>query len=678
MNIITGTDNSSQPPPPDFSEDYRLGWAKEALVESDQWLRNQRLFDRIKRTHDMLLGVSDTLRGALGLSETQCNHLLRVFNMAAADMLNMRPYWRYETFNRSSELQVRNLGNLTTSWWFRSQSARQLGLTVKQSLISGCGVNYVRWDREKKDFVMPSRNPLDVKPVRPDSDFTSYQGCLAVIDCQEWTVNAARSMFPRYASKIVMDRDASITGLAARTSYNPPATVSAGEAAAWAEGAPNSKLGSLPVVDVFHMYVEDKSRNESGDTILMGDWDRDPKTQNLISLNHWSYEVKPGEQRYPFKRLIIFTRTCVLYDGPSPYWHGMFPFAKLTPEPFPDLWFGISPLWACLDLQTDLNKLYRGLSDHMQVLLKPPVSGDRRSMSPGELANLDPRRPGQRWLRNPGTAEMKLVEIPPLDHQFMQWYEQLLRTQMDEKAGVRNISSILSLNQMPEGDSLDKLFAEMTPESNLRSQSLETYQTEVATMQAYNITEFYDEARVFETLGEDGLTPELFDFDPGTLVPAYTNGDYAPMNQIGDAYYDPQTGVVVNKRRTDVDLRPRWVRAREQGRKFRFKVEPGTLMRSANTARQMMYMMLRNKPKPEIDWYTLMEELDVPNIGPRPPGNIKERLQQELLETAQQAMALAGPAALGGAPPMPGDQPEGRPRVYEEPPHREGDKLSTS
>jgi hypothetical protein len=651
----------------EFSDDYRLGWAKEALAEADGYLRNQPLFDRIKRTRDALLGVTDTLRGSLGLSETQCNHLLRIFNIASADMQDVRPFWRYETFNRSQELQVRNLGNLTTSWWQRSMSDRQLAMTIKQSLISATGVNHVHWDRDTLDFAMPSINPLDCKPVRPASHDT-YQKSLAVIIGKETTVNAARGMFPKYAHKIVMDRDASITGLASKSSYNLPATMSVGEAAAWTESLPNSKLGALPVVDLFYMYIDDKSRNESADTILMGDWDRDPNSGHLQSLNHWSYEVAPKESRYPFKRLIIFTRSCVLYDGPSPYWHGMFPVAKFTPEPFPDLWFGISPLWACLPLQESLNKLYRGFDDHIQVFLKPPVSGDRLSMSPSEIQNIDPRKPGQRWLRNPGRAEMKRVEVPMLDP-FMVQYEEMLRTRMDELAGIRNLTSILGLNQMPEGETIDKLMAAMSPESKMRSRSLETYQTEIGTMMAYNIAEFYDEPRVFEILGEDGLTPELYDFDPGTLVPAYTNGDFAPYQRAGDASYDIN-GQVVERRRTDLDLRPRWVRNKENMRRYRFKVDPGSLMESAGQSKKMLYMMLRSQK--EIDSYTLLEELNMPNIGPRPPGTIKERLQAEMMEAAQIGAAMSMP------PPNPLAGPEGRPPTFQEPPHREGLKNSTS
>jgi hypothetical protein len=717
MAIIKGLDSSTQPPPSDYTDDYRRGWLREAYEEGDQYLRNQRLFDRIHKTNEMLLGVSDTFRGVLGLSDTQCNHLLRVFKIKSAEWQDTRPFWHYETFNRAQELSVRNLGNLTTSWWVRSQSDRQVAAAGKHALVAGSGVNHIHWDRDTLDFAMPARNPLDVKPLRPKS-VDSYQGGLGVDIVQEMTVNAARAMFPQYAHKIKMDRDASITGLAAKSSY-VPTTISVGEAASWNRAA-EGKLGSLPVVDVHFTYLDDRSRNDTGNVILKGDWDRDPRTGNLIALNHWSYEVQPGDEIYPFKRLIIWTSACVLYDGPSPYWHGLFPVAKFTPNPYQDLWFGISPLWACLPLQESLNKLYRGFDDHLQVFLKPPISGDRRSFAAGELSKLDPRQPGQRWLRNPGQAEAKLVEIPEMPEFFLR-YEELIRARMDDMAGVKNLQSIMGLEQIPEGETIDKMLATMTPESRAESMAMEGYQVEVGTMMAYNLPEFYDEPRVFEILGEDGLTPELYDFDPGTLVPAYTDGMYAPHGRVGDAYYDPESGRVIERKRSDIDLRPRWQRAREAFRKYRLKVEPGTLLRSASTQRQMQYMLLRSKK--EIPRRMLLEELDIPNLGPAPKGTIEDQLAAEM-EMEAKAMAKAqmaaqaelmgmGGGAMGQQNPlmqmaalMSGNNggsggssgagnggnggagnfspvaPEGRPNVFKQQPHSEsgpdGPKLSTS
>lgn len=717
MAIIRGLDNSQGPPPSDYSSDYRVGWLREAYQEGDQYLRNQRLFDRIQRTNDAILGVTDTLRGALGLSDTQCNYLRRIFTIKSAEWQDSRPFWRYETFNRAHELSVRNLSNLTTSWWMRSQSDRQVSMTGKHALIAGSGVNHIHWDRDLLDFAMPARNPLDVKPIRPKS-IDTYQGGLGVDIIQEMTVNAAHAMFPQYASKITMDRDAAITGLSAKSSYLP-STMSVGEAAAW-NRAPEGKLGSLPVVDMHWTYLDDRSRNNGGETVLMGDWDRGGAGGTLRSLNHWSYEVEPKAERYPFKRLIIWVKNCILYDGPSPYWHGLFPVAKFTPHPHPDLWFGYSPLWDCLTLQRSLNNIYRGFDDHLDVFLRPPVSGDRRSMSPGEMQNLDPRKPGQRWLRNPGQAEMKLVEIPMWDPEISV-HEERIRTRMDEMAGVKNITSIMGLNQMPEGETIDKMLAAMTPEARAESRALESYQTEVGTMMAYNIPEFYDEPRVFEILGEDGLTPELYDFDPGTLVPAYTDGTFAPHGREGEAYYDPETGSIVERRRTDLDLRPRWQRARESFRKYRLKVEPGTLLRSASTQRQMQYMLLRQNK--EIPRRLLLEELDVPNLGPSPTGTIEDQLaaememeakavaraqiaaQAEMLNLgagaadpnnplAQMAMLMSGGAggvggananandSAGGNGSFAGPKREGRPNVYDKQPHQEsgpdGPKLSTS
>jgi hypothetical protein len=65
-------------------------------------------------------------------------------------------------------------------------------------------------------------------------------------------------------------------------------------------------------------WVDDTSRNETRDVLLV----KDP---NLTTEQHnYWYLVRPGERMYPHKRLIIYANDVLVYDGPSPYWHGLY------------------------------------------------------------------------------------------------------------------------------------------------------------------------------------------------------------------------------------------------------------------------------------------------------------------------------------------------------------------
>lgn len=687
--ILSRYEDEAIPPSPDMSSDYRLQWCMTGMLEGEQFLRNQPLYENIGKTRDYLLGFKDTFRGALGLSDINVNELWRCYNLLAGDWTDINPVWRYESKNYKYQRQARILSDLASMNYTRSGSDGQVNMMARQSLESGSGVLQVMWDRQKMDLTLKSCNPDDVLPIRPN-DPDSYQGCLAVAWRREVTVNYAKALFPPYAEYIKMDRDASISGWGMKhrdVLRNRIASVSAFDIVDTMNALPTQKLGAMPVVDLFYMYIDDKSVNDRSDPIMMGDWDKD-KSGRPYSRNYWSYIVEPGMPKYPTKRLIVFTRKCVVYDGPSMYWHGMFPFVKFTPDPYPGLWYGVSPLWPCLGIQRSIDKIYRAIDDHIQKTLRPPVYGDKNSISDAELRKIDPRQQGQRWRQNPHGKGVQVAEIPPLDP-IIEKHLDRLKDRMEDISGVKAITQAFGLSeagQIPEGESIEKLMRFVSTQNRARSRQLERAQTEIGEMQTYNYTEFYDMKLRYQILGEDGVTMEDYDFDPDSIVPSYTNGDFKePGVPDGDRVIDP---------------RPRMDRARDHNKQFVLNVRPGTLMESAGQNRKMLFLLLRARG--DMDLYSTLREVGIDNIGPEPPGTVYERIMAEKELIAEAAAQKAGGGTGGGSgsgpPPSPSGPPSGapgqppvspgpttppgRPNTFAQPPHMEGNmdrtKLSTS
>ena len=72
----------------------------------------------------------------------------------------------------------------------------------------------------------------------------------------------------------------------------------------------------------------------------------------------WSYMVEPRAPLYPRKRLIVCTEKHVLYDGPNPDWHGMFPISRLQLDPWPWLFLGLALAHDLMPMQDGINEIF--------------------------------------------------------------------------------------------------------------------------------------------------------------------------------------------------------------------------------------------------------------------------------------------------------------------------------
>ena len=152
------------------------------------------------------------------------------------------------------------------------------------------------------------------------------------------SINEVRARFPEKAGRITPDRHPMTATERVRKRLKSLGQNFVSPAVDYLTSTPKNAIQKVPSVDVFNVYVKDRRLFKGEKPILMGD----PET-------NWSYTVYPVGWRkddgsiateedarlYPRGRLVIATKTVVLFDGPNPYWHGMFPIAKLSLDPWP-------------------------------------------------------------------------------------------------------------------------------------------------------------------------------------------------------------------------------------------------------------------------------------------------------------------------------------------------------
>jgi hypothetical protein len=583
--------------------DSVLQWCGDALAEGENFLRSQVGYKFIPTMIDYVMGDYARTTSPGSLSQLVDNRFGKAATDFAAGMTDIKPFWEYHTANNKYEMQA-TLGNkIAKHWWTSRLIDVKFADVIKYSEVGATGYAHLTYDQAIADMDCIPEDPRDVLPIRPNSNY-SLQEAFGVIVRRERTVNYLRAKYPNMAKYIRPDRDMSAISIDKATRANSMLSrvglTSGFMQNFWASigGRPVAHM-AVPSADVFTMYVKDDRRNESSGKVWVGEGVPEPGKHP-----NWSYWVEPGDLLYPRGRQITFCRSAVLRDGPSIFWHGLFPLVKITLDPWPWTWLGKPPLLDIIGLQEELNRLVRGVSDHNQKVFRPDLIADKNALSRSAMNAIDTRRAGLKLRTNPvagKTAELAIVA--PLDPSIALTINDL-REEIDKLSGVRDLTQLMQLGQIPSTETIEKILESMSPAIRMRSRMLEASLREFAMITLSNIFQFYSVEQRVAILGMQGITFEDFDMDPGNVIPAF-------MRMEDESSKEP---------------RPAIIRAREFLHQFTYDVAPGSLLSASEVTKKLLYIQLFRAGV--IDIWTLAEILGIPNYGnpPEDATTITKRL----------------------------------------------------
>lgn len=620
------------------SSDYEhqvLGYMKEALEEGDAFLRSQKGYNTITDTIKAIMAEDSTAKSSV-LSQTSVNHVAKVATDLAAMCTDVKPFWEYRTKNERFKKHCEIIGQLSEHWYLNRTIDLKNADVIKYSLAAGSGYAHVFYNTNTQDLDISAEDPRDIIPIRPPSVSLSLQEAAGVIHRVQRSVNYVKAMFPHKAHLIIPDRDGSmvsqsLNGTRINKLYD---TYGSPFREKLFSEAPVKELPRIPSVDLYTCYLDDRAVNKSGQPKFMGEW-IDPEHPR----NNWSYKVKPGDQLYPRKRCIVFTNTTILYDGPSIYWHGLYPYPKLTLDPWPWSWLGKGVLWDILPLARSVNGIMRVIDDHLEQVARPTVIGDKHTISQSEINKIDTRKAGLKIRQNMLTGKGIMIpdppNLPPDVLQILNYYEEKIY----DIPGVRDFSDMMKLKQMPSPETIERIQEAMSPSVRLRSRIIETYMREFATITASNFAQFYPLSLRLAILGAAGATPDDFDQDPGSFIPAYLENDYS------------SSGVVKMEALARGPL-PRYDRAKFFFSQVSYHIAPSSLLNASEIETQLKYLQLARAGL--VDHWTLLEQLNIPNVGNPPEGakTITERLMAEQQMQLGMTVSSAGRKASGQEPPQ--------------------------
>ena len=127
--------------------------------------------------------------------------------------------------------------------------------------------------------------------------------------------------------------------------------------------------------------------------------------------------------------------------------------------------------------------------------------------------------------------------------------------------------------------------------------------------------------------------------DPGSFIPAWMNDDYT------------SEGIIKSDSRTRGPL-PRYDRAKQFFSQVSYHIAPSSLLNASEIETQLKYLQLSRAGL--IDHWTLLDVLNIPNVGNPPEGatDITSRLMAEQQMQLGMQVNAAGRKASAQQPPQ--------------------------
>lgn len=630
--------------------DQILGKLLEFVAEGDSWLKAQpssTSFDGVTQ----ILSGSETGGPAVGSSSVGYNKVQRIGRELVASLSNFRHEGEIKTLWDTALYDIAHqLTNLDANWYDKTRAYNAHRSWLQYGVGYGTGYLYQTWDKNfygpgRGDIRLDAYGPSDVTFVQLPKDHNIQNAYITLIR-QELPINLAKAIYGQtnaaFAEGLTPDRDAPgwlQKGLQKVQQFVSPALRVAGRT--------QPQQGSFPTVDIFHAYTLDTSINRMSTPIQMGahgtNWSYmvpalgdpiDTGVRNPATGENWTRAAAEGDCRlFPLRRLSIFSRSGICYDGSSPYWHGGTPVARVRFNDWAWQSLGSSLLMDAKTMQDGIIAIMRLIEDAAAARLNPGMLFDDTLVASTFAQSVNPRLAGTRAAAPIQQGDV-LKPILPAEYYntpvgIYEWIASQER-RMDYLTGVEDLVAIAKANQVPSSDTLEKLLEMAGPLVQDMVRSLEDPLTQLGNWRISSYFQFYTTPRIIKTVGADGI-PTDTQFTPDTIVPTVLGE--SPAN--------------------------RSARAKTMVSEFQYEVMESGLHEINRLSARLYYLQLYKMGFPISPW-TFADISRLPNFGPPPEGARTEmekwvawqRMKAEFASEMQQDLGMPGagdmPAQGGG------------------------------
>lgn len=632
----------------DPSGEQRMGWIEENIEEGEGWLMGQKAYKNMPTNYRIFDAVfNDKTKSTLVTNELKYD-----IRKIVETLSDMREIGTFGSDAPQYKPYAEMLTKIVKCIYLESSFPTQLRKTIQYATVIGRGYNWPKCKTGKygygqRKIIFEPKGLMDVIPTQvPETN--DVQDAYSNTIYEYMPIAEAHGRFPTFQSQLQpvekMRFNSSIAGR--RVDY----------AERFRYGDQERNFGSLNC-EIRYTFVRDISINTYGKPIPMGE----PGTSWFYVVPYVGQDIFGGIQNgvpikrkalpedclfYPRLRLLISNRgmSAPMYDGPAFDWDGEMPAIQYDVDDWPWMGVGNSLVGDVGSIEQTIRKLERKMDQVVTVTLNPPMGYDRTAVGGPKIENFDLFEEDVRSGMDGRPSDVfhsllpESVDVREVHFKFLDY----LGTKRGKQLGVEDVGNLAALKMNIASDTADAMLESIGPVAKGIATNIEVANAKVAHRLKWMVPQWMDTARIVQILGPDNVTPEVFDFDPRSMIPShnideFVNGTFPEK----PSYY------------SQLD------RARRFADNVRLVSVPSTLLKVTQMQEQLKWLQLWRGQAP-IAFADIAKKMDIENYGEVKGATLRERWineQKENLLLQAQAAMLA--QQLGVGPPPGGDDQKG-------------------
>jgi hypothetical protein len=338
----------------------------------------------------------------------------------------------------------------------------------------------------------------------------------------------------------------------------------------------------------------------------------------------------------------------------------VIPIVQYTVDDWPWEPLGTSLIDNVSSIEKTKRKHERQADAILTVKKNPPMGYDRTATGGPKIENFDLFKQDVRMGVDgqPKNVFQSLLPdhmvVEESDFKFIEYLEKAEKQQL----GLDDLASLMNLKMNMSSDSFDKAVESIGPIAKGIAATMEAGNMKVGYITKFLILQYVDTKRIIEYLGPNKTTPEMFDFDPDSLVPSHMTDEMLPggvFPHVGTGQFDGNGAEIMRMRDSKYT---KLERARIFAKNLRLIQVPSTLLKITQMQEQLKVQSAFTRGFPLPPDY-VAEKLGFTNWGSIPGTTLLEKWtnwEKLKLALAAQAKELAAKLGLGEAPQMGGAQ----------------------